>query len=79
MVAGTDVADVVEGLLRGTPGGENNPHGINQYAVVNRNIMTVDQSDASPDVIPFAEPAPRKRDYSRESKRGTSVGYTLRR
>jgi hypothetical protein len=53
---------------------------VNQW--FNRNHVT-DEPDAAPDTIPFdaapvAKP-PRVRDYSRESRQGTSVGYTLRR
>lgn len=78
MVAGTDVADEVERLLRGTPGGENNPYGRagKPEPEINRHLVTV---DSSPAILPLPEPKPRKRDYSRESKQGNSVGYTLRR
>lgn len=81
MVKGSDVADVVEELLRGTPGGchiegGHNREGVNQW--INRNEITVDPDDSNPDILPLPEPSPRKRDYSRESKQGTSTGYTLR-
>lgn len=82
MVAGTDVADEVEQLLRGKPGGANGREIVKDEITgrfaptINRNNVT---DDGEPSVIPFDVPAPRVRDYARESKQGNSVGYTLRR
>lgn len=80
MVKGTDAEELLERLTRGQPGGDNNPYGClgRPEEGINRNDITVD----SPDIISFppdAQKAKRKRDYSRESKQGTSVSYTLRR
>lgn len=75
MVADTDVADDVEQLLRGTPGNDASP----RDATGRFSIPSPCDGMAEPDVIPFDAPAPRVRDYTRESKQGNSVGYTLRR
>lgn len=86
MVAGSAVADQVEELLRGTPGApahfvESRPRNDDGSftPIHNRHVVTV--MDDDPAIIPMsaAEQPKRKRDYSRESKQGNSVGYTLRR
>lgn len=78
MVKGTDAEAVLELMLRGERGGANNQEGTNQWSEVNRNEITVDH----PATIPLSPDVPRPkrvRDYARESRQGTSVGYTLRR
>lgn len=76
---GTDAWPIFVRLMRGEPGGLNNPEGKNQWNEVNRDNVTVDQPD--PDTIPFAPepaPAPSPRDYRREAPTGNSVSYKLR-
>jgi hypothetical protein len=81
-VRDTPAAEIVERLLRGEPGGANNPTGNTtcgrdeqgRLTPVNRNNITVDR----PDTIPFDPPPAPARDYSRESKQGTSTSYLLR-
>lgn len=85
LLQGTDVLETFLDLIRGNPGGPNNPTGRNQHSEVNRDTVTVDQIPSSPEVIPFdpglvAPPSPPgRRDYTREAPTGNSVSYLFRR
>lgn len=80
MLRDTPLAEPFEDLIRGEPGGNNNPYGRagKPDEVINRDIVTVDYD---PSIIPFAPspPEPHARDYDREAPTGNSVSYALRR
>lgn len=88
MVNGTPVADTVEGLLRGKSGNDvSSRDASGRFSKPSPcdglgNSQSLMPRDASAPVVipmPKAEKPKRVRDYSRESKQGNSVGYTLRR
>ena len=83
-VRGSGIEDDFEDLIRGTPGGANNPTPAQQpmtgkfAPTVNRDNVTV---DGAPMAIPLSPdiPRPRVRDYTREAPTGNSVSYAIRR
>jgi hypothetical protein len=74
-VEGTEAAEIFERLIRGNPGGPNNPDGLggkSHKSIVNRDDITVDN-------LADELHAEKPRDYRREAPTGTSVSYALRR